>query len=131
MSEIVNADVAVDTVVAPVVAETVKAPRNPNVSDEAIITTWETLAARKNEKGEPDPATVQEVADKLGMKKASLVQRVQSLKPIVKLTTLPRQKSTGSGGKKKDPQTVLDILARVRASLATANASEAPEAPTV
>lgn len=121
MSEVVNADVvAVDAVVAPVV----RAPRNPNVSDEAIIVAWETIAARKNEKGEQD-GSVQEVADKLGMKKASLVQRVQSLKPIVILTKMPRQKSTGSGGKKKDPQSVLDILARVRASLATA-----PETPT-
>jgi hypothetical protein len=121
MSEVVNADVvAVDAVAAPVV----RAPRNPNVSDEAIIVAWETIAARKNEKGEQD-GSVQEVADKLGMKKASLVQRVQSLKPIVILTKMPRQKSTGSGGKKKDPQSVLDILARVRASLATA-----PETPT-
>jgi hypothetical protein len=121
MSEVVNADVvAVDAVAAPVV----RAPRNPNVSDEAIIVAWETIAARKNEKGEQD-GSVQEVADKLGMKKASLVQRVQSLKPIVVLTKMPRQKSTGSGGKKKDPQSVLDILARVRASLATA-----PETPT-
>jgi hypothetical protein len=122
MSQVVNADVvAVDAVVAPVV----KAPRNPNVSDEAIITAWETMAVRKDANGELN-GSIQEVADQLGMKKASLVQRVQSLKPIVKLSKLPRQKSTGSGGKKKDPQSVLEILARVRASLAT----PAPEAPT-
>lgn len=123
MSEVVNEVVAVDAVVAPVVAETVKAPRNANVSDEAIITAWEKMAIRKNAEGELN-GSVQEVADELNMKKASLVQRVQSLKSIVTLTKMPRQKSTGSGGKKKDPQSVKDILARVRASLAPATPTE-------
>jgi hypothetical protein len=124
MSEIVNDVVAVDTV-APVVVENPapKAPRNANVSDEAILTAWEKTAIAKS-------GTVQTVADELGMKKASLVQRVQSLKKLgIKLTDMPRQKSTGAGGKKKDPQTVLDILARVRASLAPTTL-EAPTEPT-
>lgn len=119
MSEVVNADVVAVDAVAPVVAEKTKAPRNPNVSDKAIITAWEKMAIRKGENGERN-GSVQEVADELGMKKASLVQRVQSLKAFIQLTKMPRQKSTGSGGKKKDPQTVLDILARVRASLVEA-----------
>lgn len=114
--EVVNAaNVAV--VETPVVAP-VKAPRNPNVSDELIITTWETIAARKNAEGKQD-GSAQEVADKLGMKLTSLNQRKQSLKSIgIELTKFPRQASTGSGGKKKDPQAVLDILNRVRAQLA-------------
>jgi hypothetical protein len=126
MSEVVN------EVVAPVVAPVVeKAARRANVSDEAIITAWEKMAIRKDAYGVLN-GSVQEVADELNMLKASLVQRVQSLKPIVTLTKMPRQKSTGSGGKKKNAQSVLDILARVRASLVAANEPEAPapEAPT-
>ena len=114
MSEVVNAEVVSD--VAPIVTVE-KAPRNANVSDELIINAWETMAIRKDADGKLD-GSVQECADQLGMKKASLVQRVQSLKSIITLTKMPRQASTGSGGKKKNPEAVKALLAKIRADLA-------------
>lgn len=106
MSEVVNAEVVSQ-----------KAPRNANVSDEAIITAWEKMAVRKDVEGKLN-GSVQECSDELKMKKASLIQRVQSLKSIITLTKMPRQPHTGSGGKRKDPQTVKDLLAKIRADLA-------------
>lgn len=103
-----TAAVVADVPAAPV-AE-VKAKRRPNVSDEAIITAWE--------KAKVEGRTASQVAEELNMLKASLVQRVQSLRSAgVLLSKLDRDKSSGGGAQKKDVEATKALLQRVREQL--------------
>jgi predicted transcriptional regulator len=83
--------------VAPVVAK-VRAERKASVSDESIIRVWQRMARRVDENGVLN-GTIQAAADELGMNKASLNQRITSLKELgLTLAKMPRAKG---GGRKK------------------------------
>lgn len=102
-------------VVAPVVAP-VDAPkaRRATVADKDIIKGWQAMALRVNEKGEKN-GTVQEVADSLGMLKASLIQRVTSLRGLgIPLLKMPK---IGVGNRKKDISKLQALLSEINTEL--------------
>lgn len=101
---------AVDT---PVVAK-VRAERKPNVSDENIIRVWQKMARRVDADG-VKTGTIQAAADELGMNKASLNQRITSLRELgLELEKMPRAKG---GGKKKSLTDLQKLLAAVNTEL--------------
>jgi hypothetical protein len=108
---------AVDT---PVVAK-VRAERKPNVSDENIIKVWQKMARRVDADGVKN-GTIQAAADELGMNKASLNQRITSLRELgLQLEKMPRAKG---GGKKKDLSELQALLALVNEGLTVEDETE-------
>jgi len=108
--------------VVEVVAE-VKA-RRANVADKDIISAWQKMAVRKDENGEKN-GSIKEVADGLGMLKASLVQRVTSLKKLgVPLSDMPREKTTG---KKKNLAELQALLAQTNQEIEASVQTTLPE----
>jgi hypothetical protein len=116
-------------VVAPVVESQVDAPkvRRATVADKDIIKAWQAMTLRKDENGKEN-GTTQEVADSLGMLKASLIQRITSLRGLgVKLNKMPRAQSTTVGNRKKDISKLQALLAEINDDLGIVDTAEAGE----
>ena len=114
----------VETVETPaneaVVTETKpKKTRRANVDDATIVGAWQRIAKQTDEDGNKT-GSIQQVADECGMLKASLVQRINALRKMIKendltpLLDMPRAKG---GGKKKTPEGLAALLGKVNSEL--------------